>query len=282
MAVCSTALDGNGNKDTKFVTCWGCPSGDTSGGASGGGGVSEGSKGTLVLFDDTYMRYFEPQVGLRTLDVLEAMGYDVILARAGCCQRPAISKGMLDLAAARGGRTVAQLDRFAQAGLTILVTEPSCASALTDDLPDLIADKPAGQRVAAQVKLLDVFLADHLAELQTAGVRCAAPKLLVHGHCHEKALYGMQTLEAVLAATGAEVKLIDAGCCGMAGSFGYEHYDVSRQIAEDRLLPALREHDASWTLAAPGVSCRHQIADLAGAGGGRTARHWVELLEVHR
>ena len=238
--------------------------------------TAQTSQKQVVLFDDTYMRYYEPDIGVRALDLLEALGYEVILAEAGCCQRPAISKGLLDHAAEHGQQTMANLDHFARQGLTILAVEPSCASALTDDLPDLVPNARIAQRVAGQVQLLDAFLYQHLDELKQLGLQTEHDKLLVHGHCHEKALYGTSTLESVLQATGAKVSMVEAGCCGMAGSFGYEHYDLSKQVAEDRLLPALRAHDESWQVIAPGFSCRHQVHDFAN----REALHWVQTLKV--
>lgn len=233
----------------------------------------------VVLFDDTYSNYFEPSPGVAAVRLLEGLGYDVQLAKAGCCQRPAISKGMLDIARERGAATMEALDVYARQGLPIVVLEPSCASALREDLPDLIDDQALGERVASQVQLLEVFLSNQLETgvIQPEQLHCDAERLLVHGHCHEKASVGMQPLMRLLQSLpGVEAKLIDAGCCGMAGSFGYEHFDVSKKVAEERLLPALREHDESWQVVAPGFSCRHQIADFAD----RKACHWVECVSA--
>lgn len=232
-------------------------------------------RGRVVLFDDTYMRYFEPTVGLRALDLLESLGYEVTLANAGCCQRPAMSKGLLDDAATAGLKTMEALDRYAKANLTILAVEPSCASALTDDLPDLVSKHTLARRVAKQVRLLSDFLAEHHEDLQQLGLRSDHERLLVHGHCHEKALYGTAGLTTLLEASGATVRMTDAGCCGMAGSFGYEQYEISKQVAADRLLPTLDRH-GDWAVAASGFSCRHQIRDFAQ----RDARHWLEYLTI--
>ena len=208
-------------------------------------------------------------------------GYAVELVSPGCCQRPAISKGFLDAAKEGGTRTMRNLDDYARQGIPILVCEPSCASSLTDDLPDLIDDEALGRRVSACVKMIDVFL-----EAELAAGRCTLPwmegpatafQILVHGHCHQKALYGTSaTLGLLRRIPGASVELIDAGCCGMAGSFGYEkeHYELSMKIGEDRLFPALRRAPAQARIVASGFSCRHQIFD----GVGRRAHHMIELV----
>jgi FAD/FMN-containing dehydrogenase/Fe-S oxidoreductase len=287
--------------------------------------ASAGARPHVALFCDTFIEYHEPHVGRAAVEVLEAAGYEVVLARAGCCQRPAISKGFLDVARREGERTMRALDaltgpqnskletRNSELGLPILVIEPSCASALADDLPDLIEDETLGRRVAARVKPIDQFLEEELAagrctlpwrvpifkfqvssserrsvthagdsrkefdnsQLETRNLRLGT--ILLHGHCHQKALFGTAPTLALLSRIpGAEVRELETGCCGMAGSFGYEkeHYDLSLKIAADRLLPALREAPEGASVAACGFSCRHQIADLAH----RPARHAIELV----
>ena len=230
---------------------------------------------TVVLFADTYLNYHEPQVGTAAKKLLEDCGYEVIVASVGCCQRPRISHGFLDVAKRDGTRTVEELRPYLEAGLSVVCCEPSCASALQDDLPDLIDDLALADLLREQVMMVDQFLyKEKLAGHLTATFRSSDP-LLIHGHCHQKALYGTAAMQALLADGDSEV--IEAGCCGMAGSFGYEveHYALSEKIAEEKLLPALRNgHDKA--VVACGFSCRHQIKDLAG----RDARHWVECVEV--
>ena len=231
----------------------------------------------VVLFNDTYANYYEPNVGLAAVALLEGLGYRVMLAKAGCCQRPRLSKGLVRDAKRLGTRTMANLDVFARQGLPILTLEPSCASSLADDLPDLIDDREIGQRVAQHVKMLDVFLADELAAGRINGrLKCDAKDVLLHGHCHQKSLFGTDGVKQLLTHAGAAVNEIDAGCCGMAGSFGYEHYDLSMKIGEQRLFPAVREKNADTQVVACGFSCRHQIHD----GCNQRARHFVELLRV--
>ena len=231
----------------------------------------------VVLFDDTYMNYHETNVGMSAVELLESCGYEVILAQAGCCQRPAISHGFLRKAKAAGEETLRNLDKYIQRGLKIVVCEPGCGSSLTDDLPDLIDDEQLGQRVKDNVMMIDEFLAQ---ESQAGNLKCEFTsrfsKVLIHGHCHQKSLFGTTAMKHLLDKAGASATEIDSGCCGMAGSFGYEkeHYDMSMQVGEDRLFPAIRDRDEGAAVVACGFSCRHQIAD----GTGAKAMHWVETL----
>ena len=240
----------------------------------------DGERPEVVLFDDTWLRYHDTAVGIGAVELLESCGYRVTLARAGCCQRPAISHGNLALARREGERTLRNLDRWLSAGVPIVCCEPSCASALTDDLPSLIADKALGERAVAGIQMIDVFLARELAagRLQ-ATFRSTARRVLLHGHCHQKSLFGTKAMTDILALVpGLRVDEADCGCCGMAGSFGYEqeHYDLSMQVAEDRLLPAVRAAGPDATVVACGFSCRHQIVD----GTGVKAKHWVEVVRA--
>jgi Fe-S oxidoreductase len=232
----------------------------------------------VVLFDDTYMNYHETSVGVSAVELLESCGYEVILAEAGCCQRPRISHGFLREAKEKGAQTLRNLDTYIQQGLDVVVCEPSCCSALTDDLPDLIDDEPLGQRIKEHVMMIDEFIAR---EIQERRLNCSfvspMKEILIHGHCHQKSLYGTTAMKRVLnTVPGISVQEIDSGCCGMAGSFGYEkeHYELSMQIGEDRLFPAIRNREPGSAVVACGFSCRHQIAD----GTGVKAVHWVQTL----
>lgn len=232
----------------------------------------------VALFVDTYADAYEPEVGQAAVRLLESFGYDVELADVGCCQRPRLSHGFLREAAERGGRTLRGLDAFLSRDVPVVVCEPSCASALVDDLPDLIDDTDLAERVRNGVTTIDLFLSRALAagDVSPPG-RAAGERILIHGHCHQKALFGVEGMRALFEAVpGVRVEVLDAGCCGMAGSFGYEreHADVSRKVAADRLLPALADAGSDTVVVADGFSCRHQIRDLAG----RTARHWVQAL----
>jgi FAD/FMN-containing dehydrogenase/Fe-S oxidoreductase len=234
----------------------------------------------VVLFADTYLSCHEPRVGRAAVELLRSCGYEVVLAAAGCCQRPRISHGFLRQARQDGERTLRALDVYLGQGLPVVVCEPSCASALTDDLPDLVDDAELGRRIAAGVLPIDAFLDRELAcGRLTADFASAAGKVLIHGHCHQKALFGTAAMRRVLARVpGLQVDEVDSGCCGMAGAFGYEreHYELSRKIGEDRLFPALRDLDDDTTVVACGFSCRHQIQHFTG----RSAVHWVEVLRA--
>jgi Fe-S oxidoreductase len=241
-------------------------------------GVNGQPRKQVVLFDDTYMNYHETKVGISAVELLESCGYEVILARAGCCQRPSISHGFLKEAKAEGEKTLRKLKKFIDDGLQIVVCEPGCASALTDDLPDLIDDEELGKSISENVKMIDVFLES---EINAGNINIEFTttfnKLMIHGHCHQKSLYGTTAMERVLSRIpNLVVEVLDSGCCGMAGSFGYEkeHYDLSIKIGEDRLFPAIRRKEENTGLVACGFSCRHQIAH----GTGAEAKHWVEVL----
>ncbi len=240
---------------------------------------------TVALFADTYLSHHEPEIGVAAVELLEACGYRVVLAEAGCCQRPRISHGFLRDARRAGEATLRALDGFLRQGMKVVVCEPSCASALTDDLPDLVGDAELGERIASGVMMIDDFLARQL-DAGDEGVRQGLEldlegKVLIHGHCHQKALYGTAAMKRLLGRLGGlEVAEVDSGCCGMAGAFGYEreHYELSRRIGEDRLFPAIRALDEETEIVACGFSCRHQIEHFTG----RKARHWVELVRGKR
>jgi FAD/FMN-containing dehydrogenase/Fe-S oxidoreductase len=232
----------------------------------------------VVLFDDTYMSYHQTDVGISAVELLESCGYEVILANAGCCQRPKISHGFLRQAKTAGEKTLHNLDKYIQQGLKIVVCEPGCCSALSDDLPDLIDDEKLAQRIKENVMMIDEFLAG---EIENGSLDCKFTsqfnKILIHGHCHQKSLYGTTAMKNLLdRVQGISVKEIDSGCCGMAGSFGYEkeHYDLSMQIGDDCLFPAVRSREEGTAIIACGFSCRHQIAD----GTGVKALHWVQAI----
>lgn len=232
----------------------------------------------VVLFEDTYMSYHQTNVGISAVELLESCGYEVILANAGCCQRPRISHGFLREAKDEGTKTLRNLDKYIQQGLKIVVCEPGCCSALTDDLCDLIDDEKLAERINDNVMMIDKFLAE---EIKDGNVNCklSSPfeKILIHGHCHQKSLFGTTAMKDILdGVKDLSVSEIDSGCCGMAGSFGYEkeHYELSMQIGEESLFSDIRGRDADTAVVACGFSCRHQIAD----GTGVKAHHWVETV----
>lgn len=235
----------------------------------------DATRGTVALYADTFMLYNYPEIGRAAVSLLERLGYTVMLADAGCCGRTMISKGLLAQAKAVARRNVAALLPLAAAGIPIVGCEPSCILTYRDEVPDLLPGEEA-HAVARHTMLIDEFLADqHEREpLPLVGVGRGA-SVLLHGHCHQKAIAGTAPARRVLGAAGFAVAEIDSGCCGMAGSFGFEreHYAISMAIGERRLLPAVRSQP-DIPVVAMGVSCRQQIAH----GTGRRALHLVELL----
>ena len=197
----------------------------------------------VVLFADTYLNFHEPEIGISALELLNSCGYEVILANVGCCQRPKISHGFLRDAKKGGAKTIEGLKKYLDQRLTIVVCEPSCASALNDDLADLVEDDMVAARLQEQVMMIDVFLAK---EIEAGNIKrtfeAAAENMLIHGHCHQKALYSTNAMKTIFGKTGKTVKEIPSGCCGMAGSFGYEkeHYAISQKIGEEILFPTIR------------------------------------------
>ena len=233
----------------------------------------------VVLFADTYLNFHEPNVGISALQLLNSCGYEVILANVGCCQRPKISHGFLRDAKTEGTKTVNALKKYFDQGLTVVVCEPSCASALNDDLPDLIDDTALASKLKEKVMMIDKFLDQELSSGKLDKTfESIAGNILIHGHCHQKALYGTQSMKTLLRETGQGVSEIPSGCCGMAGSFGYEteHYEISRKIGESILFPAVKSMKADTTLVANGFSCRHQIHHFTGV----KPKHWVEVIRA--
>ncbi len=225
----------------------------------------------VVLFNDTYTEHYLPEIGRAAIEVLEAAGYMVELATLGDSQRSALSQGLLDQAKRNGTRLFQRLDTLLADGSPLLVCEPSCATSLVEDLPDLLDDDELASRVAGRVQLLDSFLerelaADHCTLSWQVSETDAPREFLVHTHCHQKVLDGgLWTRRLLARIPGSVVADSDAGCCGMAGAFGYEveHAGFSRIVASQRLLPRLERISAGTCVVSNGFSCRHQIADLS-------------------
>jgi Fe-S oxidoreductase len=234
-------------------------------------------RGTVVLFHDTFLEYNCPEVGQAATHLLEAAGFAVVLVARQCCGRPAVSKGMVEQGRAYARHNINLLLPYAQQGTPIVGIEPSCILTLREDYLDLVPG-PEATLVAQHALTIDEFLYQlhQRGELDLAFT--SAPKrLLVHGHCHQKALVGTTPTLAVLRLpSGFDVQEIPSGCCGMAGSFGYEaeHYEVSMTIGSQRLFPAVQAADSTVEIVADGISCRQQIQHATG----RQARHLVEVL----
>ena len=232
----------------------------------------------VVLFPDTFMNYSEPAIGKAATALLEACGFEVLLPEKRCCGRPLISEGMLDRAVENARYNIDALQGYADEGIPIIGCEPSCTSAITDDYIDLIGT-PAAKRVAEATFSFAEFFAQLIEKNELALEFSTEPRdILLHGHCHQRALVGTQpTVKMLSLPTEYTVTVIDSSCCGMAGAFGYEkaHYDLSMKIGELRLFEAVREKaPGSFTLSAAGFSCRHQLEH----GTGVQPKHPVEVL----
>ncbi len=257
------------------------------------GSARDANGAEVVLFVDTFTHYFEPENARAAMAVLQAAGYRVHVARASaadaaprrplCCGRTYLTAGLVDLAKAEARRVVAALLPHVERGAVVVGLEPSCLLSLRDEF--LVMGLGDGaRRLAERAFLIEEFLArEHRAgRLELPLVPLPATRALVHGHCHQKAFDAMGAVREVLGLVpGLAVDVIDASCCGMAGSFGYEaaHYDVSLRMAEQALLPAVRAAAPETVIVADGTSCRHQIADGTRASGRREAVHVVRVLE---
>lgn len=240
-----------------------------------GGAAEVAGAQTVALFVDTFSRYNHPQVAQAAVAVLEKLGYRVVIPEWQCCGRPLISQGQPKAALEGARRNVSVLAPLVRAGVPILGLEPSCVSALKDDYVDLLPGEDA-RAVAAATWAIEDWLAVH-AEFGAVAIDPAHAReaeMLLHGHCHQKALWGTAGARALLGKLGFRVKEIESTCCGMAGAFGYEaeHAEMSQKIGELSVLPAVRAAAAGTCIAASGTSCRDQMEQLAG----REARHPVE------
>src|SRR5690349_17719398 len=236
---------------------------------------AEAPRGDVVLFHDTFITYNAPEIARAAVELLERAGYRVQPVDKKCCGRPMISKGMLDLAKAHAEWNVARLHPWVARGASIIGLEPSCLLTLRDETVELVRT-PEAREVGAASFLLEEFLLREKARGLTLPLREGRRRALLHGHCHQKAIVGTAPTVAALRWAGYDVAEVDSGCCGMAGSFGFEreHYDLSVSLGNRRLAPAVKAAAEDTEIVAPGVSCRQQIEHLAG----RAARHPAQVL----
>ncbi|MFI6535680.1 FAD-binding and (Fe-S)-binding domain-containing protein [Nonomuraea sp. NPDC050547] len=232
---------------------------------------------TLTFLADSFTTYTEPHIGKAAIELLERAGWTVELAATGCCGRSSLSKGLLDQAKAQAGALVAHL---AATEGPIVGCEPSCLFTLRDEHRAMLAGDERVDAVAARVKQVEELLTEAVGAGRLtlrADSWLAGKRVVFHGHCHQKAEVGTAATMAMLRLIpGVEVVELDTGCCGMAGSFGFEaeHYELSMTVGSDRLFPALAAEPAETVVAATGVSCRQQIFH----GSARQAWHPIELL----
>jgi FAD/FMN-containing dehydrogenase/Fe-S oxidoreductase len=230
----------------------------------------------VLLWPDTFNNYFYPDTAKAAVDVLEAAGFRVIVPGANlCCGRPLYDHGMLDRAQSLLLRILDELTPEIEAGIPIVGLEPSCVAVFRDELINLFPHDERAQALSRQTFLLSELLETHAKDVPLPRLD---RKALLHGHCHQKSLMKMTAEEAVLHRLGIDFQSPAPGCCGMAGSFGFERdkYDLSVAIGELELLPAVRRAPADWLIIADGFSCREQIAQ----GSPRHALHLAEVLQM--
>jgi Fe-S oxidoreductase len=230
----------------------------------------------VVLWPDTWNNYYHPQTLAAAESVLTQAGFRVETPRGHiCCGRPLYDFGLLGAARAYLAKVLDRMAPQIDAEMPFIFLEPSCASVFKDELLELFPNAPRAQRMSRQVWLLADWLAAKAPEWATGRLRGA--NVLLHGHCHHKAVFGGPASEiALLRQAGATVEPIQAGCCGMAGPFGFEadKFDVSKAIANDGFLPAIERAGPLTLIVADGFSCREQIAQLSH----RSAMHFAEIM----
>ncbi|MGH7907009.1 MAG: (Fe-S)-binding protein, partial [Candidatus Binataceae bacterium] len=232
----------------------------------------------VVLFADTFNNFFEPEVAIAAVRVLERTGFRVSVPdRDLCCGRPLYDQGLLDRARRRLTEVRGAFAPYLRRGTPIVGLEPSCLLTFRDEMPGLFPDDTDARELARRAMLLDEFLT-------TEEVNPALPKpelkAILHGHCHQKSLAGLANETSLLRRIFAErLDVLDSGCCGMAGAFGYDakHFEISRSIGERVLMPAIRQAAAGTFIIADGFACRSQIRQFC---PGRQPLHLSQILDI--
>jgi Fe-S oxidoreductase len=229
----------------------------------------------IILWPDTFTNHFHPEIGVAAVEVLEHAGYRVEVPDVHvCCGRPLYDYGMLDLARRYLLRTLDLLRDDIRAGVPVVGLEPSCLAVFRDELPNMLPDDEDAKRLSRQAFHFSEFL-----DKEDAEVPRLARDVVLHGHCHHRATGGIDSERRLLERMGVEVEVCDSGCCGMAGSFGFEqgHYEVSMACGERALLPKVRSAARDALLVADGFSCRTQIEQ---GQDGRRAIHVAQALQL--
>jgi len=239
--------------------------------------------GRVHLFCDEFTDTLDAPVGIKAVELLEALGYEVVIPRHADSGRAQLSKGLVREARGLAVRNVELLADIVTDEAPMVGIEPSAILGFRDEYPDLVPASLAddARRLASRTFLIDEFLAREAERGRIGPSRFTSQtrRIMLHGHCHQKALSSLEATRAILSLPeGHAVEVLPTGCCGMAGSFGYEaeHFELSMRIGELVLFPAVRKADAATLVAAGGTSCRHQIKD----GTGRLALHPVEILHA--
>jgi FAD/FMN-containing dehydrogenase/Fe-S oxidoreductase len=239
------------------------------------GRTGPGSRGRILLWPDTFTNHFDPAIAVDAVAVLERLGYTVELPpRDVCCGLTWTSTGQVDAARRVLRRSLRTIEPWLATGVPVVGLEPSCTAALRADGPELLPDEPLAAALSTGVRTFAEVLGEHVDELAAASTG-PARRALVQVHCHQHAELGTDDDRAVMAAIGVDAEVLDSGCCGLAGNFGFEkgHYDVSMACAERVLLPAVRAADADVDVLADGFSCRTQLRQA----GTREPVHLAQL-----
>lgn len=233
---------------------------------------------TAVFFHDTFTNYNHPSVGDASVKILKSLGYKVILIDKKCCGRPMISKGLLNQAKKNARYNIEKLFEYVKDGAIVAGAEPSCISALKDEYPDMFPEDDKVALVAKNTYLIQQLINNPENSNKLKFIRKNKKQsFAVQVHCHEKTLIGEDvSVDCLKLIPNSKVEKIPSGCCGMAGAFGYEkeHYDISKTIAEDRLIPFINKTESETKIAITGVSCRHQIKDFTD----KDPSHILELI----
>ncbi|SHO60865.1 FAD/FMN-containing dehydrogenase [Algoriphagus zhangzhouensis] len=235
----------------------------------------------VYFFVDEFTNHNDTEIGIKAISLLKKLGYDVKVVDHQESGRSALSKGLLPKARKHAEANVKVFEKLIDGNTPLIGLEPSAILSFRDEYPRIVGRElvDAAKKLKFHVKLIDEFLAQEAAagKIKSESFTTKEQKIKLHGHCHQKALSSVLWTQKILSLpTNYSVETIPSGCCGMAGSFGYEkeHYEVSQQVGELVLFPAVRKADSDTLIAAPGTSCRHQIAD----GTGKKAKHPVEIL----
>ncbi|WP_141727873.1 (Fe-S)-binding protein, partial [Thermogemmatispora onikobensis] len=230
----------------------------------------------VLLWPDTFNNYFHPETARAAVEVLETLGFQVELPPVPlCCGRPLYDYGMLATAKRQLEQIQAVLRPYLEQGIPIVGLEPGCVSVFRDELPNLFPERPEAQQLKERVLLLSEFLEQQARDYHWPRLE---GQVLLQPHCHQRALMNVAAERSLLSKLGLQVQVPDAGCCGMAGAFGFEaqHAALSRQVGERLLLPTVRATRPETLVVADGFSCREQIAQTTP----RRALHLAEVLQL--
>ncbi|HWE24429.1 MAG TPA: FAD-linked oxidase C-terminal domain-containing protein, partial [Myxococcales bacterium] len=230
----------------------------------------------VLLWADTFNNFFHPEVARAAVEVLEDAGFDVVIQRERlCCGRPLYDYGMLDLAKHKLRQILDDLREELSRGTPLVGLEPSCVATFRDELCELFPHDEDAKRLREQTYLFSEFLVERAKGWKPPEL---SRKAVVHGHCHHKSVLGFDDEKKLLERMGIDAEILDSGCCGMAGSFGFEKekYDVSMKVGERKLLPKARECPPSTLLLADGFSCREQVEQ----GAGKVPLHIAQVVQL--